>query len=314
MNKTCSIIIRAFNEEVHIGRLLEGIQKQNQKNIEIILVDSGSTDKTVEIAKRYPVKIVTIEEENFTFGRSLNYGIDVATSEIMIIISAHCFPVYPDWIEQLSVPFEDENVAIVYGKQRAGETNQYSEHQWFKQYFPDQSQPKQGQPFCHNANSAIRKSIWEKNKFDENITGLEDLAWGSWVQSENYTIHYNADAEIIHLHDETPKQVFHRYQREAIAMKEILPASNFNFISFMKLLIKMIFLDLIQAKRERVFVKEFNSIVWFRIMQYVGTYKGYHHKEEVNAETHRQFYYPPGILSEKVPEKRPVSPIDYQEE
>ena len=47
----CSIVIRAYNEEKHIGRLLEGIQHQTIKDVEIILVDSGSTDSTVSIAE-----------------------------------------------------------------------------------------------------------------------------------------------------------------------------------------------------------------------------------------------------------------------
>lgn len=308
-----SVVIRAYNEEKHIGQLLEGIIIQNYEGVEIIVVDSGSTDSTLEIVKKYPVKIVNIEKENFTFGRSLNYGINSANGEIIVIISAHCFPVYPDWLTQLAIPFEDENIAIVYGKQRAGKTNQYSEHQWFKQYFPDQSQPKQGQPYCHNANSAIRKSLWENHKFDETLTGLEDLAWGSWAHAEDFSISYNADAEVIHIHDESPIQVFHRYERESIAMKEILPESEFNFFSFVKMLMKMIFQDVIQAKRDKVLIREFLSILWFRTMQYMGTYQGYQYHGEINSETHRQFYYPPNILSEKVPSKRDVSPIDYPE-
>ena len=45
----CSIVIRAYNEEKHIGRLLEGIKQQTLKDVEIILVDSGSTDRTLAI-------------------------------------------------------------------------------------------------------------------------------------------------------------------------------------------------------------------------------------------------------------------------
>ncbi|NIW46224.1 MAG: glycosyltransferase, partial [Gammaproteobacteria bacterium] len=68
-------IIRAFNEEEHIGRLLTGILQQTVTDVEIILVDSGSTDATVAIASHYPVKIVHIRPQDFTFGYSLNRGI-----------------------------------------------------------------------------------------------------------------------------------------------------------------------------------------------------------------------------------------------
>ncbi len=140
----CSVVIRAYNEAAHIGRLLTGIQQQTLPEVEVILVDSGSTDGTVQIAEAFGVKLVTISPEEFTFGRSLNRGIEAASHEYVAIISAHCYPVYPDWLEKLIEPLADPEVAICYGKQRGGETNQYSEHQWFKQYFPDFSVPSAG--------------------------------------------------------------------------------------------------------------------------------------------------------------------------
>ena len=82
----CSIVVRAYNEEKHIGQLLEGIKQQTLKEREVILVDSGSTDLTVKIAKKYGVRIVKINKEEFTFGRSLNRGVEAATGEFIINI------------------------------------------------------------------------------------------------------------------------------------------------------------------------------------------------------------------------------------
>ena len=76
----CSVIIRCYNEEQHMGRLLSGIMQQTVKNAEIIIVDSGSTDATLSIASRYPVQILSIRPEEFSFGRSLNVGCPVASS------------------------------------------------------------------------------------------------------------------------------------------------------------------------------------------------------------------------------------------
>jgi rhamnosyltransferase len=66
----CSVVIRAYNEEKHIGRLLEGIQHQTAKDVEVILVDSGSSDSTVSIAESFGAKVVHIPAQEFTFGRS----------------------------------------------------------------------------------------------------------------------------------------------------------------------------------------------------------------------------------------------------
>ena len=106
----CSIVVRCFNEEQHISKLLSGISQQTIKDLEIVLVDSGSTDKTLRIASRYPVRIVHINPEDFSFGRALNRGCEAATADFIVMASAHVYPVYNDWLEKLLSFFQDEKV------------------------------------------------------------------------------------------------------------------------------------------------------------------------------------------------------------
>ena len=89
----CSIVIRAYNEAQYLPRLLDGIAQQTVKDVEVILVDSGSTDSTVQIAEKFGVKIVHIPSAEFTFGRSLNFGIRAVTRKFVVIASAHVYPV-----------------------------------------------------------------------------------------------------------------------------------------------------------------------------------------------------------------------------
>jgi rhamnosyltransferase len=310
-NPLCSIIIRAFNEENALGRLLEGIERQTGVEYEIILVDSGSTDSTLDIAARYPVRIVQIDSSEFTFGRSLNRGIAAARGEFIIIISAHCFPVYPDWLQQLVRPFRDEQVAVAYGRQRGGASNHFSELQFFQTYFPADSQPDQGQPYTHNANAAVRRSLWEQHPYNEELTGLEDLAWSSWAREQGYKIAYVAEAEIVHIHQETISQVNNRYRREAIAMKQILPESQFTIKDLISMFIYKVSSDLRQAARENLLAKEVWDILRFRFAQYLGTWQGYRYSGKIDQYLHQRFYYPPGSLTEKVPAAREVEPIRY---
>ena len=75
---SCSLVVCAFNEERHIGRLLEGIRQQTVGDVEVILADSGLTDATAAIAEQYGAKVMHIPTAEFTFGRSLNRGLDLA--------------------------------------------------------------------------------------------------------------------------------------------------------------------------------------------------------------------------------------------
>ena len=308
----CSIIIRAYNEENHIGRLLEGIQHQTLKDAEIITVDSGSADQTVAVAESFGARILRIDPHEFTFGRSLNIGVQSATRDLIVIASAHVYPVYPDWLELLLRPFEDKAVALTYGKQRGSVLAKFSEGQIFRQWYPDVSRPRQETAFCNNANAAIRKRLWEENPFDETLTGLEDLAWAKWAKEKGYAIAYVAEAEVIHVHDEKPRGVFNRYRREAMAFKKIHPEAHFNLYDFLRLTITNILSDLWHAARQRVLWKSLASIFWFRCLQFHGTRMGYKESSWVTPQLRETFYYARG-RKPKDGAQRDVEPIWYND-
>ncbi len=309
----CSFVIRAYNEEKYIGRLLEGIQRQTIKDVEILLVDSGSTDATVSIAESFAARIVRIPSDEFTFGRSLNLGIQAATREFVVIASAHVYPVYPDWLESLLHPFEDKNVALTYGKQRGPDSAKFSEQQIYHHWYPDVSQLHQATAFCNNANAAIRRKLWQQNPYDETLTGLEDLAWGKWAKEQGYDIAYVAEAEIIHVHNETPMGIFNRYRREALAFKKIYPEAHFSYYDFLRLTTMNILSDLWHAASQHVLWKNISSIVQFRYMQFHGTLMGHRETSLLTPQLRETFYYARARKPAESTE-RDVEPIQYRGE
>src|SRR5689334_20152285 len=102
-----SVVIRCFNEERHIGTLLDRVFRQTICDPQVIVVDSGSTDGTLEIVNRFPVRLVRVAPADFTFGYSLNQGCRLATGTYLIIASAHVVPCGADWIERLIAPLAD---------------------------------------------------------------------------------------------------------------------------------------------------------------------------------------------------------------
>lgn len=310
----CSIVIRAYNEAQHIGRLLQGIRAQTLQEVEVILVDSGSTDATVEIASQHGAVVVHIQPEEFTFGRSLNLGIQQARAELIVIASAHVYPVYPDWLERLLAPFADPQVGLTYGKQRGAPTTHFSELQVFARWFPEESQSRQAHPFCNNANAAIRKSLWQTQPYDETLSGLEDLAWAKWLTEQGLLLSYVAEAEIIHVHHETPRQVFNRYRREAMAFKRLFPHERFNLLDFLRLASSNTLSDLWHALQQGYLGKHWRSIFWFRWNQFWGTYQGYRHAGPLTWQLRQTFYYPNGVRTLGSPtQPRNVEPIQYND-
>ena len=286
-----SIVIRCYNEEKHIGRLLTGIMQQTVKDVEIIVVDSGSSDATVSIASRFPVKILNIQPQDFSFGYSLNVGCKAANGDYIVVASAHVYPVFTDWIEKLLAPFEDSGVAMVYGKQRGNIKTKFSEHQVFAKWFPEASNPNQKHPFCNNANAAIRKTLWRRISYNENLTGLEDLDWAKRAVYAGYKIAYQADAVVIHVHNETSAGTYNRYRREAIAFKSIFTLEHFNLKDFLVFFSSNVMRDFIHALQECVFTKKWIEILSFRFMQFWGTYRGFAQSSPVTRQLKKTFYY-----------------------
>jgi rhamnosyltransferase len=313
MKPTCSIVIRAYNEEAHLGRLLDGISHQTIKDVQVIVVDSGSKDRTFQIAQKYTAEVVKIDPKEFTFGRSLNFGISKANGEIVVIASAHVYPVYPDWLEKLIEPFKDKKVALTYGKQRGSNTSHFSENQIFTHWYPRNNQLNQRYPFCNNANAAIRRILWKKQHYDENLPALEDLAWAKWMIEKGFRIDYVAEAEIVHVHEETSKGIYNRYKREGMAFKQIYPHENFRLLDALRLFFTNVDSDMHEAYKQGMLGKQLLKILSFRRNQFWGTYQGYRQSGPLTWQLKRSFYYPrtaePLLNGNPI---RDIDPISYE--
>ena len=107
-----------------------------------MVVDSGSTDGTVEIARRWCDRLIEIPSERFTFGHALNLGAEAASAPIHFAISAHCWPERSDWIERSLQHYEQPEVAATNGAR----------------YGPDESPLRDA--FYQDAATALAHPLW----------------------------------------------------------------------------------------------------------------------------------------------------------
>ena len=314
MQPSVSLVIRCFNEELHIGRLLTGVMRQTLVPTQIIIVDSGSTDATLAIAGRFPVEIATIDPTQFSFGRSLNLGCRRATGDVIVIASAHVYPLYDSWLAELAAPFADKAVSLTYGRQVGNETTYYSERQIMQRWFPETSDANQTHPFCNNANAAIRRRVWERNRYDEALTGLEDMAWANAALKRGERLAYVAEAPVVHVHRERWSQLTNRYRREAIAHRRILHDQRIGRLDAIRLALANIGSDYVHAARDRQLIRNLGSIPWFRSAQFLGTYQGFAQTGDVSSVLRRRFYYPNDVRRPDAPRTAATGqPIHYEE-
>jgi cellulose synthase/poly-beta-1,6-N-acetylglucosamine synthase-like glycosyltransferase len=206
-----------------------------------------------------------------------------------------------------------ENVALVYGKQRGNEITKFPERRIFRRWFPEDDIERQSSPFCNNANCAIRRSVWEEFEYDETLTGLEDLDWAKRVQQAGWDISYAANAEIVHVHDETPRDVYNRYHREGIAYSRIMSEEEFGFTDFLRMFAYNTLTDYWAASREGELLDSLVETPRFRLMQFFGTYRGFAQDRAVSDRLRRRFYYPDTkrYQSSSVSDHNPDLGIDY---
>jgi 2-desacetyl-2-hydroxyethyl bacteriochlorophyllide A dehydrogenase len=215
-----SIIIRALNEERWLPEVFAAIHKQKYRDFEVLLVDSGSVDATRDIAAANGARIVRLRSEDFTFGHSLNVGIEAARGKYMALLSAHAIPSDENWLGNLVAPLRRPEVAMTFGGQRGHAVSKFSECRDFERMFPDRGyEVDVEQPFANNANSAVKRELWEKYPFDKGLPGLEDIDWAKYWLERKQKVVYVPDGCIIHVHTETWPQVRRRYYREGMAAR-----------------------------------------------------------------------------------------------
>ena len=199
-NKKISVIVRAKNEEEWLQSCLFAVSHQDYSEFEIILVNNESTDRTPEIALKYGCKIVTISEEDFNFSRALNWGIQASTGDLIAIISGHCVPAHEQWLARMAMHFKKEKIVAVYGRQEPlPDTNASDKRDLWITFGLDRKIQKKDY-FFHNANSMIRRSMWEKIPFSEQIHGVEDQDWAKKVLQRGNQIVYEPSASVYHHH------------------------------------------------------------------------------------------------------------------
>ena len=295
-----TIVIRTLNEDRFLDDLLTAIETQEfekidirQEDIEILIVDSGSTDNTLQIASRHKCRITTIEKDEFTFGKSLNKGCAAAKGSTLVFVSGHCIPTASDWLENLVYPILKSDIAYCYGRQIGLETSQFSENQLLGKYFPSEEKiPQVDSILVNNANAAISKVVWEAFKFDEEITGLEDMELAQRLVKDGYKIAYCSTSVVFHIHNETLRQIKRRYEREAVALLSIEPDWRISWADFFRYFFASVLSDLNAALRIRRFWKVLPDVVSFRAAQYMGSYQGNHSSVRKINEAKEAYFYP----------------------
>jgi rhamnosyltransferase len=269
-----SVVIRTRDEGARLGQVLRALLGQDyDEGLEILVVDSGSTDGTLAIARSAGARLIEISSQDFTFGRALNVGSEAAQGEFLVNLSGHAVPVQHDYLKQLTAPFEHAEVWATFGRDVPWPDCCPSQARDITDWFPGSGVERPG--FFSNANACLRRQAWESFPFDEALSGAEDIQWAKQVRAAGYRIVYVPTAMAFHSHTSAPCFAFTRAYRETRALKEIEPSrARYGLGKALRFWLGISALDYRYAWRHRSPARWYGHIPIYRGFQAWGLYRG----------------------------------------
>ena len=224
-----SIIILTKNAGGNFADLLRRLFSQKfDGSYEVIVIDSGSTDTTLEVVQGYPVKITRIRPEEFHHGKTRNMGAKLSSGKILVYITQDALPRHDNWLQKLTENLNEPQVAMVIGRQIPWPNTKPPEKFFYFYYFPEQrievvrSAPDyyRDNMFISNVNSAVRREVWQQFNFSENIIMAEDKELARRLLLASWKIIYQPEAAVYHAHDFNLSTTFRRSMDSGIALSQ----------------------------------------------------------------------------------------------
>lgn len=229
-----SVLIRSFNSAKTLDRLLSRLDQI--EGDEVIVVDSGSTDATLEITKRHGARII-IAEGPFNYSKSLNLGFKAARNDWVLVLSSHCIPVGTDLLatyrrEAVLLP---EDVPVAYGPSTISGKSEPSLDKECTTLHSGRIPPG-----CGNGNALYRFSAWEELPFDESKRTAEDVIWLSAMLERGRRVAYVPKAAGLNINQQSLRYMFRKGHSDSrtLRLPTHRPMPLFHFAGALKNLTK----------------------------------------------------------------------------
>jgi rhamnosyltransferase len=216
-----SVIIPVRNGGEDLRRCLEAIRRQETgEEVEIVVVDSSSTDGSAELARSQGARVEVIPVEEFNHGATRNRGAELARGDMLVFTSQDAVALDSDWLARLVAPLSDQRVAGVYGRQLPHPDASPPERYFLNFLYGPASRVQEAAGpdeltmetvLFSNVNAAIPRRMFERFRFIDDIVMSEDQEWARRVLLDGYRLIYEPRAAVRHSHAYTLGSAFRRF-------------------------------------------------------------------------------------------------------
>jgi glycosyltransferase involved in cell wall biosynthesis len=221
-----SVVIPVKDGERYLQELLDALATEQPD--EVLVIDSGSTDRSLEIALAAGVQLLELDPREFGHGRTRNLGAERTTGELICFLTQDATPV-PGWLAAYREAFAlDERVGAAYGPHlpRADTSPMIAREltEFFATFSPTGGPvvQRRGDPsFLSNVNACYARVCWQELRFRE-LAYSEDQAFGSDLLAAGWSKVYQPNAAVLHAHDYSPLEFMQRYFDEYRGLRSSL--------------------------------------------------------------------------------------------
>lgn len=216
-----SIIIPTKNEATNLGPCLDQVYGQRVDfPFEVVVIDSGSQDRTIDIVKQYPARLLQIAPGEFHHAGTRNLGARASSGTYVVFLSGDAIPAGQGWLNALVRNFQEPGVAAVYGRQLAKpdakpERAFFMQHRYGTQRLVKSANGSTAGKYLlyqfSTVNAAIPREVWQRTPFPEDINGLEDFSFAIQVIKQGHKIVYEPEAAVFHSHNYSLMKSFQQY-------------------------------------------------------------------------------------------------------
>ncbi len=214
-----SIILRSFNEAWALRDTLPALRAQAFTRWELIVIDSGSTDGSQELLRAArPAHFVQITPQEYNPSRVMNHGMRLARAERCVFLNADATPQGANWLQPLVAALDDPRVAACFGRQIPRPDCQAVFACDYARCFGPQRESARWDHFFSMVSSGLRREVWARRGFREDLQYAEDDEYTRWCKGERYGVAYVPESVVMHSHNYTPEQARKRSFGDARAI------------------------------------------------------------------------------------------------
>jgi rhamnosyltransferase len=216
-----SLVMRSYNEAWAIADTLKAVFDQDYSGkIELIVIDSGSTDGSHEIIRRYtPTEFIVLEPGSYVQGKVLNQGFQLASHEWVVFLNSDATPANRQWLNTLlQTAVDAPKLGAAFSRQiPRPDCLAVFAHDYMRCFGPNR-QSQKWDHFFSMVSCVARKSVWQKHPIREDLQYAEDDEWTRRMKTAGYPTILVEDSVAIHSHNYTAAQSYIRSKGDAIAI------------------------------------------------------------------------------------------------